>query len=304
MNAPFNDETLLARWMSGELTEEERLAVQNHPDFPAWQRILQTVDQWENPGYDQQKAWQQLRQAQTPPSSNKVRRLQPMRWVAAAATLALAILATWFLLPRETTHIAGLGEKQTIELPAASSVTLNADSEIHYQEKNWDAERRVQLQGEAFFSVTKGQPFIVETERGIVQVLGTQFNVFAREESLRVDCFEGKVQVSFPQGNQYTLTAGQAVFLEGNRIKTDSVPPGPQPVWMRGESTYKNTPIVQVLLELERQYAIQIEYLLSPDRPFNGTIPHNDLESALKIVCGSLELRYRYLNDHTIRIEE
>ena len=303
MESPFNDETLLARWMSGELTEAERQSVQNHPDFPQWKRIVDTVDQWENPSYDQAKAWQTLQkakgQAETP-----VRRLSPIRWLAIAASLAFFMIF-WFLVPRQHTIVAKRGQKQQIELPAASQVALNAGSNLRYNASNWEEERRLELQGEAFFEVSHGVPFIVETALGQVEVLGTEFNVFARDDQMKVQCYSGKVRVSFPQAPPYTLGPGQSVKLANNRITPSDDGEGNQPAWMKGESVFLQTPLAEVLLELERQYDVQIDYEGDPDRLFNGAFPHDDLEKALQVVTGSFGLKIEISNNQkTIRIEE
>ncbi len=303
MESPFNDETLLARWMSGELTEAERQSVQNHPDYPQWKRIVDTVDQWKNPSYDQSKAWENLQQAKGQ-AETPVRRLSPIRWLALAASLALFVVF-WFLIPRQHTIVAQRGQKQQIELPAASQVALNAGSNLSYNASNWEKERLLELQGEAFFEVTHGVPFIVETALGQVEVLGTQFNVFSRDDQMEVQCYSGKVRVSFPQGAQYTLGAGQSVRLANNRITPSDDGEGNQPAWMKGESVFDKTPITEVFQELERQYDVQIDYQGDPGRPYNGAFPHDDLEKALQIITGSFGLQYNFSNNQkTIRIEE
>lgn len=83
---------------------------------------------------------------------------------------------------------------ESIDLPDGSFVLLNKNSSIGY-EKSFD-ERKVTLNGEAFFSVEKGtNPFVVVTEHGDVQVLGTEFNVKSDKENLEVEVEEGHVQM-------------------------------------------------------------------------------------------------------------
>ena len=49
--------------------------------------------------------------------------------------------------------------------------------------------------GEGFFSVQKGSRFKVVSQQGIVEVLGTQFNILSRKGTYEVACVEGKVKV-------------------------------------------------------------------------------------------------------------
>ena len=73
---------------------------------------------------------------------------------------------------------------------------LNSKSTITFNKHNWDTNRTLELNGEAFFDVEKGNTFTVKTSQGNVSVLGTEFNVNASVDFFRVSCYEGKVKVS------------------------------------------------------------------------------------------------------------
>ena len=62
MDLPFADETILARWLSGELTDAERRQVEEHPGFTDWQRIAQDSKRLQAPVYDEATNWKKLQQ--------------------------------------------------------------------------------------------------------------------------------------------------------------------------------------------------------------------------------------------------
>mgnify|MGYP000004802238 CR=1 FL=1 len=66
-----------------------------------------------------------------------------------------------------------------MELSDGTKVWLNSRTKIEYPAVFADKERRIKLDGEAYFQVAQNihKPFIVQTPKGNVEVLGTQFNV-------------------------------------------------------------------------------------------------------------------------------
>lgn len=112
------------------------------------------------------------------------------------------------LLPQVETFKTENGEIASLTLPDNSQVTLNAGSQVVYSGNRFNTRRKIQLTGEAYFKVTKGNTFSVVTTEGTVTVLGTTFNVRSRDEKLSVFCYTGKVKVSDPFKAVY-LTKGE-----------------------------------------------------------------------------------------------
>lgn len=77
--------------------------------------------------------------------------------------------------------VSTLAETRTVTLPDQTEIVLNRYSSLTYPERFRGKDRKVQLQGEAYFEVSKdaAHPFKVEAGAIIVQVLGTHFNVEA-----------------------------------------------------------------------------------------------------------------------------
>ncbi|MEM6769726.1 MAG: FecR family protein, partial [Bacteroidota bacterium] len=199
----FTDDTLLARWLSGELSDAELKALRERPDFADYERLATAGSRLRVPEYDAaaELAKLQQRQAQEKVAlkQKKVvtrRLLQPVHYWSAAVAAVLLVVA-WVIWPESEQRIyASAGEPaKTTKLLDGSVVKLNAGSNFGFTE---GAQRLGKLEGEGYFEVRKSDvPFVVETELGTVTVLGTQFNVYARDGEFRVACTEGKVSVSF-----------------------------------------------------------------------------------------------------------
>jgi transmembrane sensor len=96
-------------------------------------------------------------------------------------------------------------ERKTLSkmiLADGSSVTLNADSRLKYPASFDGPTREVYLTGEAFFDIQKDpdHPFIIHTDKMIIRVLGTSFNVksYPGDASMETTLLQGSVEVTFP----------------------------------------------------------------------------------------------------------
>src|SRR5690606_22336351 len=179
---------------------------------------------------------------------------------------------------------------------------LNAGSKITYNKKNWANQRELSLDGEAYFKVTKGNKFSVKTLEGTVTVLGTQFNVFARDGFFEVACYEGLVSVAI-NGTLLKVPAGSKIQIENGTLVINETIQNPSPVWLANESSFENAPLSVVLKELERQYPIKVtsEKVVSEHR-FSGTFTHENLDLALKAICEPLHLNYKTNKNGTVNI--
>ncbi|MCB0581698.1 MAG: FecR domain-containing protein [Phaeodactylibacter sp.] len=218
--------------------------------------------------------------------------LKAWRWLGYAAAAALALLLAFFFLRPDGTAVleAPYGQMAEHRLPDGSRVQLNAGSSIRYQENAWPGTRKLRLEGEAFFEVEKGKPFIVETPQGSVEVLGTSFNVNTFEGRFDVRCYTGRVQVTVDE-NQEILTAGQQALWAGNGWQRNNFEASAPPAWQSGRFEYHGTPLREVFAEMERQFDIRID---APDsilsRTYTGAYERNALDSALYRVCWPMNL--------------
>ncbi len=104
---------------------------------------------------------------------------------------------------------------EVVILPDGSWAYLNNESSIEY-DKIFN-ERVVQTEGEVFFSVKKGKsPFVVKTELGEIQVLGTKFNVKSSYKELEVEVEEGIVELKIDKFIK-KVKKGQKAFFKTSK---------------------------------------------------------------------------------------
>ena len=151
------------------------------------------------------------------------------------------------------------GEHVVVELPNGSIVELNAGSTLKYYPLKWKFERKLKLEGEGYFKVTKGKKFYVESATGITQVLGTSFNIFARCDQYRVTCLTGKVKVQLRSKETALLSPNMHVELEDNKLVLKKLYQAEKAVsWKNNEFFFAGRPLKEVIDEIERQYAVTI----------------------------------------------
>ncbi|MEM9340700.1 MAG: FecR domain-containing protein [Bacteroidota bacterium] len=247
--------------------------------------------------------WDQI-EASTDDSdnTNKTRKIRPWSLVGIAAGLSILLSFSILFLKRaeEVQVLAASGETKTELFPDGTKISINAQSSITYASgKN----REIALDGEAFFEVAKGDDFIVETKWGMVKVLGTSFNVFAREETFEVACKTGKVSVSIPtQSFHQVIGPGEMVRLEADTVRQINRLPDVIGKWQFGELYFDNQPIQAVFAELQRQFDITIEYDDTDNQYFSGYFNNTNLENALEMVCLPLGLSYQKTGQKTFAV--
>jgi ferric-dicitrate binding protein FerR (iron transport regulator) len=165
----------------------------------------------------------------------------------------------------ENTLTTPRGGQYRLTLPDGTKVWVNAASSIIYPTAFTGKERKVRIEGEAFFEVAqnKDQPFIVEVRDGLsVEVLGTGFNVnaYSDEPSVRTTLVSGSVKVRYDR-ESLLLKPDQQVQLTGARLTLDKQPNMDETLaWRNGYFLFSRTPLDVVMRQLSRWYDIDIVY--------------------------------------------
>lgn len=156
------------------------------------------------------------------------------------------------------------GEKRHLLLPDSSEVWLNAGTVLKYSERFADARRQVYLDGEACFSVRKNaeKPFIVQTSRLTVKVLGTRFNVkaYSADERITTTLSSGKVEVSTPSHSPRILKPNEQLTYDKrtSHIGIARVPAADAEGWMTGKLIFTDASLAEIQQTLERRYNVVI----------------------------------------------
>ena len=221
-------------------------------------------------------------------------------WIYGLLAAASVALLGVFLFPQGSSSFkTSIAETQSITLPAQSQVTLAASSELSFEEDDWSTKRSVALSGQAHFKVTKGVSFIVNTDNGNVQVLGTEFDVLSRDNSFQVLVTEGKVRVS--SGSlEKVLTADMAFYKN--------------PKWQEGTNldntwaskdvlfAFNNQPLQSVLQSLSFSYGLSIDNgNVDIQENYTGSFESTDnIQSNLEKILWPLRIDYEISDEKII----
>ena len=293
---------LLDKWLNQGLNEAEMEEFRQREDYDELVAILENARRFKASNFSGVGDFEHF----SVESSEEVSPQKGISWIRPilriAAVLVLGVAVFYFLSRDNATVIQTIAaEKKTIDLPDASSVVVNALSEIRFYEDSWSENRVIELKGEAFFDVVTGSSFIVNTSKGMVRVLGTEFNVKERPNYFEVYCYEGRVEVSNDSILE-VLEVGEHLRLSGGQLELGKhavLKPG----WTKNISNFKRVPFAEVIDELERQYNVDIRLnKVDPSVLFTGAFVHDQLENALKSVTEPLDLQYTIETNNKVSI--
>ena len=291
----MNREELILKWLDNNLNPQELEDFKKLEDYNDLVKLNTSLQAFKVDNYDTSAALENVL------STIKSKKVQPTHWfkplMRVAAILAVCFSLYYYTTTLDTTIKTEYAQKRTIELPDASSVSLNAKSLLVFNKKDWKKERNVELNGEAFFKVAKGSSFNVITTSGTVTVYGTQFNVKHWDNYFEVICYEGLVGVTqnaletkLKPGDSFLIIDGKIIAKEKENRST--------PSWLNNESTFKSLPYKMVIAEFERQYNVNITLInIDSTQLFTGSFAHNNLDVALKSITLPLHVTYSKTNN-------
>ncbi|MBO9633564.1 MAG: FecR domain-containing protein [Chitinophagaceae bacterium] len=194
------------------------------------------------------------------------------------------------------------GGQYQVNLPDGSKVWLNAASSLSFPVNFTGKQRKVSITGEAYFEITKNrnQPFIVQTDRQEVEVLGTAFNVNSYDEaSIRTSLVDGSVRVSSrASGQQTILQPGKQSVLDGQQLLTNNFDMENVTAWKKGLFSYTNASLKTVMADFERWYDVEVVIEGNiPDFDFTGQIPRSFTSARFLEIMSVYQLKFRLDKD-------
>ncbi len=291
---------LLSKWLAGTILPDELRALEQEVDLDRLAQVLEQQKQFELAVEPVETMWTdfELKIATTPSVEKKMPPQLPIfKWIIGLLLLlAFAIGAFYYLQQQPEKLITPPAAVATKIFAEGTKVALSPGSALAFKTEDWKKERTIQLQGQAFFDVTKGLPMFIHTEGGTIAVLGTQFDVWEMGAWMRVQCFEGKVKVSVGSEAKI-LGAMEMVFVNKNSLSLVSAFRETKPDWQRQERVFQKIPINLVLKDLERFYAIEFDAsAVRLNDAFSGVLPTQDLDRALTYLTRSMNWQYEQQN--------
>lgn len=241
-------------------------------------------------------------------------RLLKISYSAAAILILFIAIYQLLLKPTPTLKIASVEQVLKDSLPDGTQISMNKNSKITYPKRFAKNERRVKLEGEAFFEVKRNEkkPFIIEAGNAFIQVLGTKFNVKAYEDSkIEVIVTEGLVKLfvidsETNETSEILLKAGEKGKISTKENKpvyvSENIPE--ELIWMDYTLIFKDTDLKRVFTLLEKYYTINIK--VSDTSIYNcrlsTTFSNNSIEDIMDIIVATFELEYTKVNNvYTIK---
>ena len=173
------------------------------------------------------------------------------------------------------------------------------------------AERRVTLSGEAFFDVAHDdkKPFIVETARMDVKVLGTRFNVNAYEDNEVVSAtlVNGSVEVFSGEQQTIRLAPGEQAYGKESELEKREVNVRLYTSWIDGKFMFNNTELEEIAKQISRWYDVQIFFSNENVKKvrFTGAImKFKPLEDLIRMIEKTSQVRFSVKNKTIVISEE
>lgn len=303
------------RAITGNLTHEEEIEFQSwldkHPDKQEAFTEMKTL--WQDAGdlkpmtgLSFEARWQKLDKEINQTSSIRLK----ITIAGIAASVLLALLLHLFLIQEgsnEIKTILATRDAEEVHLPDQSIVTLAKGASLSYP-LSFDDKRAVNFTGEGFFEVSESEiPFVLRTNLGVVQVLGTTFNVKETEEKIQVVCVSGSVEVGDDHSNAtQVLQAGMRSIKWRNQLFSDPVViKNSENIksWIKGDNVYEDEELRSVLDDLENRYDVEIIRPASMDALlFNGLLPRNKLEESLEIISLSTSTSLVQISERSFQL--
>lgn len=292
---------LLQQYIKGEISTEERLKVaawleenpENMREFLAL-RKLYDISLWQADNH--QKLYTKKRYL-------SIRKIT-IEFLKIAAILVIGFLGTKQLLTwqtdtiqMQTIHVPA-GQRAEITLADGTHVWLNSRSTLKFPEQFSKSTRNVELDGEGYFSVQHNEdsPFIVQTEKYAIHVLGTEFNVKAYNNSTLFETalLKGSVEISSStMTDRLRLKPNEVALARQEGLKVSHISDYNYFKWKEGLFCFEDESIQSLIEKLQLYYDIQID-VQSPSllqHRYSGKFRIKDgIEHVLKV----LQLKHKF----------
>lgn len=192
-----------------------------------------------------------------------------------AAIATLLILSTYWitihyhptLYPAvaDNTLYVPAGQRVKLTLQDGTDVWLNSQTTFIYPAVFSGKERRISVEGEAYFDVAKDpeKPFIVSSQGVEMKVLGTKFNVhsYPGEKDIQTSLIEGSLHVYFSSSAQkgVILKPNEQVTIKDGTMKIGTIPHLDYFLWRDGIYSFENELLINILKKLQLYYDVKIE---------------------------------------------
>lgn len=301
------EQDLLQRYIMGDATESEKQSVtewleadeRNMKEFMALRKLYDIT------------LWQEEETKAVLQKDRNAKTLFLRELLKVAAVIAVVFSGTYFWMQSgqdklvaamQTIHVPA-GQRVELYLADGTKVWLNAQTTFTFPTDFSSEVRNVKLDGEAFFEVARDEskPFIVETSKYDVRVLGTEFNVIAYQNSSNSETalLKGSVEITFSgTTNKVMLEPNTKIDWDNGKVKKSMIDKYDYFMWRDGLICFENETMESMLKKLELYYDVKIivnnKKILS--NKYTGKFRTKDgIEHVLKVL--QLNNKFTYVKD-------
>ncbi len=200
---------------------------------------------------------------------------------------------------------ADAGNQKTQLLADGSTVYLNGDSRLKYRINPEANERKLYLEGEAFFDVARDEtkPFVIGLEDSKVQVLGTSFNIqaYPEDEQISTSVITGRVAFEASKAESLILVPGNKGIINKSRNSIDKldVDNSKDIAWMSKALYFENTSLSEMSKSLYRMYGVTIKLIDGSleDLKITAKFENENIDEIFKILEMTNEFSYSIEGD-------
>ena len=253
-------------------------------------------------------------------NQRKSKQIYLRRVLAYAAAIVLLVGIAWMFSERkggerskevQIVQLANIDSVSVVSLADGTKVWLNKKSNLKYPIKFNKEERRVELDGEAFFEVKTDSlhPFIVQAKSILVRVYGTSFNVNTNnsDSTIKTVLIKGSVAVQNLEGDEMVkLQPGMMASYDQAKSKIDLSKANADyyTVWRFKPIVLKNATLAEIANKIEEVYKVSVVLESKSNKKINFAFNREqNIETVLEMLKYVVPIHYK-INDKTVYIKQ
>lgn len=324
---------LIARYLSGEMDHAELAGFEKQVFDSEENKLLinEMKEHWnlmhKNTVHnipDTRKAWNKLYNRlddeKLIPGNLPVQRNYSLKLIRAAAVAIILIAAGTIvflgIFRKPNTEMVDLatgkeGNTLITTLTDGSVIYLAQNTSFSFPKEFDKNSRSVELDGEAFFDIASdpGKPFIIETDKAFIEVLGTAFNVKTTDgDNFELIVDRGKVKVT-PKNNafrQQIATAGEKITSDNNNFIKSKRSSADKLSWYTKRMQFKDETLGNIIRVINRNFnaIFVIADQETGNRRLTVTFNDDSISTMTELICLTLNLKSQTKNDSILLLDK
>lgn len=301
---------LIKKLFSGNMQPSERVLLSEEEPMKQflWKQLEQKSDTYLKDKVDSSEMWTKIIAVCWDEKRIMEHRTRRFRlYYLSAAVVALLLISAWtvnYLTNSYVKVVAPINQKISLTLPDNSKIWLNAGSTIRYR-KHFCDERKILLEGEAFFDVEKmpSHPFRVYFNDACVEVKGTEFNIRSNADLAEITLFSGRIDFQTESKESISMKPLERIVykVKGQKVQQSTI--NTEYDWRTDEYHFMDIPLENLIEFINSQYHVhlQLENKVSGKCLFTGSLNKSEsLPDILDKICLIMELKYKQTNNSII----